>query len=296
VVRCQVAWQNVANLVKILQGVLLLKFYVVWNTCMGEISFIEISKAQTVLFINLVLITAEGGVKISDFGISKKNEYTAYHRMTRMSMQGSIYWMAPEVARGKGYSAKVDIWSCGCLVLEMLTGHVPWHRVQGNIIYLLGTGNSPPIPPELSEMATNFLKTTFEIDPEKRPMASDLLEHTFTDIDPSAVDFRVWSLEAIQRKLEEGTTSEEMTASEPEETSDSDFDEEDEDYEEYEQEMYEEDVSNAPMDQENVLEVNFSDMQLPMLDLDMDDDLYELTGLVPDEESESLEYLLNGSK
>lgn len=34
----------------------------------------------------------------------------AYQRMTRMSMQGSIPWMAPEVAKGKGYSAKVDVW------------------------------------------------------------------------------------------------------------------------------------------------------------------------------------------
>jgi serine/threonine protein kinase len=35
----------------------------------------------------------------------------AYHRMTRLSMQGTVNWMAPECAKGKGgYSAKVDIW------------------------------------------------------------------------------------------------------------------------------------------------------------------------------------------
>jgi serine/threonine protein kinase len=274
---------------------------------MDVISFIEILKARIVLMINSVLITAEGGVKISDFGISKKNEYTAYHRMTRMSMQGSIYWMAPEVARGKGYSAKVDIWSCGCLVLEMLTGHVPWHRVQGNIIYLLGTGNSPPIPPELSEGATNFLKITFEIDPEKRPTASDLLEDLFTDIDPSSVDFMVWSQEAIRRKLEEGTTSEEITTSESDDVSDSEpetdseYDEEEEDYDEYEQDdiqQYDDDtdLSNTiTLIQETVTNglKDLSGLQLPSLDLDMDDDLYELTGLAPEEEeSESLEYLL----
>ena len=72
--------------------------------------------------------------------------------MTRMSMQGSVFWMAPEVARsGKGYSAKVDIWSTGCLVLEMLTGNNPWHKATGNVIYLLGNGNAPPIPAGLSE-------------------------------------------------------------------------------------------------------------------------------------------------
>lgn len=63
------------------------------------------------------MIDQHGVAKITDFGISKKNgtnitlisdlDYMAYQRMTRMSMQGSINWMAPEVARGKGYSAKV---------------------------------------------------------------------------------------------------------------------------------------------------------------------------------------------
>ena len=124
--------------------------------------------------------------------------------MTRMSMQGSINWMAPEVARGKGYSAKVDIWSCGCLVLEMLTGQVPWHNVRGNVIYLLGTGKTPPLPETLSDLAKDFLKTTFTIDPEKRPTATTLLEHVFTDIDITTIDFEKWSTEAmrIQAELE----------------------------------------------------------------------------------------------
>jgi serine/threonine protein kinase len=164
------------------------------------------------------------------------SEYTAYHRMTRMSMQGSINWMAPEVARGKGYSAKVDIWSCGCLVLEMLTGQVPWHNVRGNVIYLLGTGNSPPLPPSLSDMAKKFLETTFTIDPEMRPTATTLLEHPFTDIDISHVDFEKWSTEAMQLRAELGSSSEppasDQSSSNNEDSSDSDSEEESDDDEE----------------------------------------------------------------
>ena len=158
--------------------------------------------------------------------------------MTRMSMQGSINWMAPEVARGKGYSAKVDIWSCGCLVLEMLTGQVPWHNVRGNVIYLLGTGNSPPLPPSLSEMAKHFLETTFTIDPEMRPTATTLLEHTFTDIDITQVDFEKWSTEAMQLRAELGSSSEppatDQSTSNTDTDSDTDSDSDEESVEEEE--------------------------------------------------------------
>lgn len=165
-------------------------------------------------------------------------EYTAYHRMTRMSMQGSINWMAPEVARGKGYSAKVDIWSLVCLTLEMLTGHIPWHKVRGNIIYLLGTGNTPPVAEWLSNLAKSFLEQGFILDPEKRPTATMLLDHEFSMIDPLTVDFYTWSQEAIQHRLEEGTSSEDKSSSdddEPEE--EDDFDSLDENDEEDEHEI-----------------------------------------------------------
>lgn len=92
-------------------------------------------------------------------------------------MQGSVNWMAPEgrkitavllnlfflylVAKGKGYSAKVDLWSLGCLVLEMLSGHQPWFNVRGNIIFLLGKGQSPPLPEWFSDESKTFIKLCF---------------------------------------------------------------------------------------------------------------------------------------
>ena len=43
-------------------------------------------------------------------------------------MQGTVFWMAPEVinAQKKGYNFKIDIWSVGCVVLEMWAGMRPW--------------------------------------------------------------------------------------------------------------------------------------------------------------------------
>lgn len=74
-----------------------------------------------------ILVEVDGVCKISDFGLSKKNDYDeVYDQNSRMSLRGSIYWMAPEVVKNEPYSAKVDIWSLGCTVLEMLTGERPW--------------------------------------------------------------------------------------------------------------------------------------------------------------------------
>jgi len=36
-------------------------------------------------------------------------------------------WAAPEIVRSDGYSSRADIWSFGCVLLEMATAQLPWY-------------------------------------------------------------------------------------------------------------------------------------------------------------------------
>lgn len=68
-----------------------------------------------------------GICKISDFGISKRTD-DIHQGAQHTAMQGTIFWMAPEVINTQkgGYNFKIDIWSVGCVVLEMWGGMRPW--------------------------------------------------------------------------------------------------------------------------------------------------------------------------
>ena len=139
-----------------------------------------------------ILLDADGTCKISDFGISKRSN-DIYGNDATNSMQGSVFWMAPEVIRsqGLGYSAKVDIWSLGCVVLEMFAGRRPWSKEEAiGAIYKLGSLNqAPPIPDDVSSSisaeAVGFMWDCFTVDPGERPTADTLFEHhPFCKVDP----------------------------------------------------------------------------------------------------------------
>lgn len=127
-----------------------------------------------------MLVDNKGGIKISDFGISKKVEDNLLpgHRAHRPSLQGSVFWMAPEVVKQTAYTQKADIWSVGCLVVEMLTGEHPWAQLtQMQAIFKIGMSSKPAIPADISPEAEDFLQLTFELNHEKRPSATELLKH-----------------------------------------------------------------------------------------------------------------------
>jgi mitogen-activated protein kinase kinase kinase len=116
-----------------------------------------------------ILLDLDGTCKISDFGISKKTD-NIYGNDKTNSMQGSVFWMAPEVVRaqGEGYSAKVDIWSTGCVVLEMFAGRRPWSKDEAvGAIYKIANGETPPIPDdireEISPIAIAFMLDCFTV-------------------------------------------------------------------------------------------------------------------------------------
>ncbi|KAL7419201.1 mitogen-activated protein kinase kinase kinase [Cryptotrichosporon argae] len=140
-----------------------------------------------------ILVDAKGVCKISDFGISKQTAdvYDSFGQAT--NMKGSVFWMAPEVIHSQNertYSGKVDIWSLGCVVLEMWSGERPWGKMEQVAVMLqLFNRTGPPLAPDLhlSPVALDFLfQNCLATDPRERPMAVDLLQHPFiTERDPS---------------------------------------------------------------------------------------------------------------
>ncbi|ETN40681.1 uncharacterized protein HMPREF1541_04960 [Cyphellophora europaea CBS 101466] len=130
-----------------------------------------------------ILVDNRGAVKISDFGVSKKTNFNGMNATpgTRTSLQGSVFWMAPEVVRQSGQSLKSDIWSVGCLIVEMFTGSRPFPSMTTlQTLFAVGSNNeTPSIPEAASEEAKGFLAKTFEADHTKRPGADELLKERF---------------------------------------------------------------------------------------------------------------------
>lgn len=133
-----------------------------------------------------ILVDNKGTIKISDFGISKKLEASnilsgANNNKHRPSLQGSVFWMAPEVVKQTSYTRKADIWSLGCLVVEMMTGTHPFPDCsQLQAIFKIGGGKAAPtIPDTASPEAVQFLSQTFEIDHQLRPSADELMLSPF---------------------------------------------------------------------------------------------------------------------
>nr|GMD23124.1 mitogen-activated protein kinase kinase kinase 1-like [Ipomoea batatas] len=131
-----------------------------------------------------ILIDDNGSVKLADFGLAKVINLNDIN-----SFKGTIFWMAPEVAKGERYGCSADIWSLGCTVLEMLTRKHPYHGFEFQAaMYKLIQNILPDIPEDLSEDAKDFIRICLQLNPSDRPTAADLLQlhHPFLRI-PSDV-------------------------------------------------------------------------------------------------------------
>ncbi|KAJ4955583.1 hypothetical protein NE237_012366 [Protea cynaroides] len=128
-----------------------------------------------------ILVDNKGCIKLADFGASKQVVELATISGAK-SMKGTPYWMAPEVILQTGHSFSADIWSVGCTVIEMATGKPPWSQQYQEVaaLFHIGTTKShPPIPEHLSLEAKDFLLKCLQKEPNLRPTASELLQHSF---------------------------------------------------------------------------------------------------------------------
>ena len=132
-----------------------------------------------------VLISAEQGIaKLADFDQAR----VMGTQGIAQTLAGTPFWMAPEVITEElGYDpGKADIWSAGCTVAEMFSGHPPWRSPPArNTMALVATiARSQGWPNQIDRGALppvleGFLEGCLRRDPLKRWTAAECLEHAF---------------------------------------------------------------------------------------------------------------------
>lgn len=129
---------------------------------------------------NLMLAT-DGRVKISDFGIARGAEM----QQGRSEIVGSPQYMAPEIWRGDGASARSDLYALGIILYEIVTGRSPFEGANdaSAMYHHLSTDPTPPI--EVKSSIPEWLNK----------MIMDLLAKDYR--------YRLQSIDEVQKILDE---------------------------------------------------------------------------------------------
>ena len=133
-----------------------------------------------------VILTPEGHVYLTDFGLAKRAE-TAAGLTGADQMLGTVDYVAPELIEGSEPDARSDIYSLGCVLYEMLVGEAPFADQRGGMAKMWAQVNAAPAPVR-----------------ERRPGVPPALEEVMDeamakapDARPTAADFRTRVLEAV---------------------------------------------------------------------------------------------------
>lgn len=138
-----------------------------------------------------IMILDSGLVKITDFGIAMALNSTQLTQTN--SVMGSVHYLPPEQASGKGSTMQSDIYSMGILMYELLTGSLPFRGE--NAVEIALKQLKEPIPnikeklPDIPNSIVNIIKQSTAKNPKNRYTdAREMLEDIKTAMDDSRID------------------------------------------------------------------------------------------------------------
>jgi serine/threonine-protein kinase len=123
-------------------------------------------------------ISRHGVLKVTDFGLAKS--YAADKSLTARGMVvGTADYIAPEQARGEDLDERADVYSLGCTLFHLLTGHPPYRAQQGpsvkEYLEVMRMHLAAPIPdpradaPNADAELVQVIATMMTKDRNKRP-------------------------------------------------------------------------------------------------------------------------------
>uniref|UniRef100_A0A4W3K5J6 Mitogen-activated protein kinase kinase kinase 1 n=1 Tax=Callorhinchus milii TaxID=7868 RepID=A0A4W3K5J6_CALMI len=132
---------------------------------------------------NLLIDSTGQRLRIADFGAAARlaSKGTGAGEF-QGQLLGTIAFMAPEVLRGQQYGRSCDVWSVGCVVIEMACAKPPWNAEKHSnhlaLIFKIASATSAPIIPiHLSPGLRDVALRCLELQPQDRPPSRELLKH-----------------------------------------------------------------------------------------------------------------------
>lgn len=114
-----------------------------------------------------IFLTANNTIKLGDFGISKVLENTCDQALT---VQGTPYYMSPEVCQSKPYTYTSDVWALGCILYELCTlKHAFSAENLLGLVFKIVQDKQEPISNEYSADLRNLVSLMLNKDQKKRP-------------------------------------------------------------------------------------------------------------------------------